>query len=292
MDLGHWNFSVEFNVDEWFGFIYRIIELDTNREYLGKKQFTKMKSKIVKGRKNRKRTILESDWKTYTGSSTALNEQILLKGKDNYRFEIVSLHKSRGSLHYAEVCIQINENVLRAKLPDGTRKYYNRVINGVKYIPPDEVTEEYLIKQSNAKLRFYKTDEGEKLKKYLSELPHKSGEDHPLFGKVRPDDVKKKISDGNKGKQAGSNNPMFGKPCFYNMTEDQVQQWKQNISKATKGKPKSDNMRSRLSNSIKGIPKKKVECPHCKKIGGEGNMKRYHFNNCKLLRNIDQTDGT
>lgn len=37
----------------------------------------------------------------------------------------------------------------------------------------------------------------------------------------------------------------------------------------------------RTSAALKGIPKKVVECPHCKKSGGEGNMKRYHFNNCK-----------
>ena len=28
------------------------------------------------------------------------------------------------------------------------------------------------------------------------------------------------------------------------------------------------------------VPKKKVTCPHCGKIGGAGNMKRYHFENC------------
>lgn len=153
MDLGHWEFLVDFDVTNWFGFIYRITEIDTGKQYIGKKQFTKMKSKIIKGRKNRKRTILESDWKTYTGSSAALNEQILLKGKENYKFEIVSLHKTRGSLHYAEVCTQINEDVLRAKLPNGLKKYYNRVINGVKYVPPDELIEEYEIKQSNLKIK-------------------------------------------------------------------------------------------------------------------------------------------
>lgn len=32
------------------------------------------------------------------------------------------------------------------------------------------------------------------------------------------------------------------------------------------------------------VPKKRVTCPHCSKEGGEGNMKRYHFTNCKSLR--------
>jgi len=37
----------------------------------------------------------------------------------------------------------------------------------------------------------------------------------------------------------------------------------------------------RTSEALKGKPKNKVSCPHCHKIGGQGNMKRYHFNNCK-----------
>jgi hypothetical protein len=30
-------------------------------------------------------------------------------------------------------------------------------------------------------------------------------------------------------------------------------------------------------------PKEKVTCPHCNKIGGISQMKRWHYNNCKLL---------
>lgn len=29
-------------------------------------------------------------------------------------------------------------------------------------------------------------------------------------------------------------------------------------------------------------PKSKIECPHCGKIGGSNNMKRWHFDNCKV----------
>ena len=39
----------------------------------------------------------------------------------------------------------------------------------------------------------------------------------------------------------------------------------------------------RTSKALKGKKKKVVCCPHCGKSGGEGNMKRYHFNNCKKL---------
>ena len=34
----------------------------------------------------------------------------------------------------------------------------------------------------------------------------------------------------------------------------------------------------------RGIPKKKITCPHCNKIGSISNMKRYHFDNCQIVK--------
>ena len=31
-----------------------------------------------------------------------------------------------------------------------------------------------------------------------------------------------------------------------------------------------------------GVPHQKVTCPHCGQVGGARNMKRYHFDNCKM----------
>jgi hypothetical protein len=47
----------------------------------------------------------------------------------------------------------------------------------------------------------------------------------------------------------------------------------QKISDAKKGKPAWN----------KGIPSEQVICPHCGKIGGISNMKRYHFDNCNVI---------
>ena len=138
MDSGHWFFPKEFDIDDWFGFIYRIIEIDTGMEYIGKKQFHSHLKKSVKGRKNKKSVVKENDWKSYTGSSVRLNEEIKKKGMDNYIFLIESLHKTRGSLYYAEVERQIVESVLTTQLPSGQRKYYNGQISAVKFIPPPE----------------------------------------------------------------------------------------------------------------------------------------------------------
>ncbi len=134
MDLGHWEFPHKFNVDEWFGFVYRITEKSTNRQYLGKKQFwIKFKRPPLKGRKNKRHAVKESLWKEYTGSSERLNEAIAKNGMDNYSFEIESLHESKSSLHYAEVKAQVVEDVMVAMFKDGTPKYYNGQISATKF---------------------------------------------------------------------------------------------------------------------------------------------------------------
>ena len=148
MDLGHWEFPHEFNVEDWFGFIYRIAELNTGREYVGKKQFHSNLTKAVKGRKNRKHFKKESSWRTYTSSSIELNKSIELYGKENYKFQIISLHKTKGSLHYREVELQVMEDVLRTRLPCGIRKYYNGNISAVKFYPPSEHVDEVAMKAS------------------------------------------------------------------------------------------------------------------------------------------------
>ena len=33
--------------------------------------------------------------------------------------------------------------------------------------------------------------------------------------------------------------------------------------------------------ATRGVPRQKIECPHCEKIGGISQMKRWHFENCK-----------
>jgi hypothetical protein len=38
---------------------------------------------------------------------------------------------------------------------------------------------------------------------------------------------------------------------------------------------------AKISTALSGVEKKKIICPYCNKIGGAGNMKRYHFDNCK-----------
>jgi len=137
-ETGHWVFPKEFDPEQFIGFVYRITHIPTGRSYLGKKFFHSTIRKIVKNRKNRKKVIKESNWKKYTGSSNWLNSEIALYGKDQFAFEILSLHESRGTLAYAEVEILVTKNVLRAKLLDGSKAYYNGLIPPIKFTPGDE----------------------------------------------------------------------------------------------------------------------------------------------------------
>ena len=60
--------------ENYQGFVYEITELQTNKKYIGKKNFWKPKilPKNSK-RKRRIRTRVESDWRGYFGSSGILS---------------------------------------------------------------------------------------------------------------------------------------------------------------------------------------------------------------------------
>ena len=62
------------------------------------------------------------------------------------------------------------------------------------------------------------------------------GEKNAFYGKKHSDEMKKRLSKERKGVWGvGNKNAMFGRPCYYKMSEEQKQAWKNNISKATSG---------------------------------------------------------
>jgi len=133
MDIGHWTAPFEFDPEDWYGFIYRITNTQNGMQYIGRKQFRNTQRKKVKGRKNRKKIIKESNWREYTSSSRQINELIKKFGKEIFKFEIIELCKTKGELTYREAEIQWEEKVLSATLPDGSPKYYNGNIGAVKF---------------------------------------------------------------------------------------------------------------------------------------------------------------
>ena len=90
----------EEHIGEAFGFVYMITHLKTGRKYIGKKFFTKSKTKQVKGKKKRSR--VSSDWMTYWGSNKKLQEEVKENGVDQYTREILHLCKTRSECSYWE----------------------------------------------------------------------------------------------------------------------------------------------------------------------------------------------
>jgi hypothetical protein len=107
-----------------FGFIYKITHIDTNKAYIGKKSlYHNKKHKLTKkqldeqpvtrGRKSTHEILhVESDWKTYYGSSKELAADIKQFGKDKFRREIIYLAKGKKQLTYLELKAQFEYDVL------------------------------------------------------------------------------------------------------------------------------------------------------------------------------------
>ena len=97
------NTAQEFTEDmigDAFGMVYIITHTPTGKKYVGKKFFTKAKTRQVKGKKKRSRVA--SDWITYWGSNKELQEEVKKNGEEQYTREILHLCKSRSELSYWE----------------------------------------------------------------------------------------------------------------------------------------------------------------------------------------------
>jgi hypothetical protein len=108
---------------DWYGFVYEITNITNNRKYIGMKFFTAASRKQVKGKI--KKIRIESDWKTYYGSSKELQADIDAIGKENFHREILRLCEARGETKYWELKLQVLNNVLEERFANGDFVYYN-----------------------------------------------------------------------------------------------------------------------------------------------------------------------
>lgn len=109
--------------EEYQGFVYQITEIESGKKYIGKKFFWKPKTlPKTKTRKRRIKTRVESDWKSYYGSSKEVQQIVEDKGSDSFKREILRLCKTKGECSYYEAKLQFEYDVL---LSDD---YYNEFI--------------------------------------------------------------------------------------------------------------------------------------------------------------------
>ena len=120
------------DIDDKFGFVYRITNLQSGKQYIGRKYFTQRR----KPRGGKRRVTSESDWKRYYGSSEELKRDRKLLGNDLFKREILSLHKSKGLTNFEETRQLFLNNVLTEAMTDGSPAYYNSNILG-RYMRKD-----------------------------------------------------------------------------------------------------------------------------------------------------------
>ena len=120
------------DIGEYYGFVYRITNITTQKSYIGRKYFYQKR----KPRGGKRRVTSESDWKRYYGSSDDLKQDIRSLGRGSFRREILSLHTTLGKVNYEETKQLFLHNVLMEALDDGTPMYYNSNILG-RYMRKD-----------------------------------------------------------------------------------------------------------------------------------------------------------
>lgn len=99
--------------EDFYGFVYLITNKKTNKKYIGKKFFySKVTKPPLKGKTRKRRSVKESDWKTYYGSNKQLVEDVEREGAQHFSREILRVCKSRGATNYWEAKYQFQYNVL------------------------------------------------------------------------------------------------------------------------------------------------------------------------------------
>lgn len=111
-----------------FGIVYLITDYNDDqyaeKKYVGCKEiYSNKKASVVNGRYRKK--CKWASYRTYTGSSVALNKQIEKYGKDKFKFEVLHVidQKEKSSLQYMEAEEIVNRKAL---LRDD---YYNQMLN-------------------------------------------------------------------------------------------------------------------------------------------------------------------
>jgi len=113
-----------FDIDGYFGFVYKITNIETGKIYIGKKSFFHNKKKkltkkelaeqpVTRGRKIiTKIEQVDSGWRDYYGSSKELITDVKSLGKDKFHRIILDFCSTKKQLTYSEIFNQMVYRVL------------------------------------------------------------------------------------------------------------------------------------------------------------------------------------
>lgn len=106
--------------DGYLGFVYLITRKRDGKKYVGQKLFwSKVTKPPLKGKTKKRRSLKESDWKSYWSSCLELQKDVEAEGAEGFDRHILHLARSKAELNWLE----LKEQVLRDAIvrPD----YYN-----------------------------------------------------------------------------------------------------------------------------------------------------------------------
>lgn len=110
--------------EDYVGFVYEITDLRNSKIYIGKKKFWATRTlPPLKGKKRKRRKIIESDWKSYYGSSEEVKSLLEANGPGIFKRKILRLCKTTAELSYYELKEQMTRDVLL--YPE---RYYNAFV--------------------------------------------------------------------------------------------------------------------------------------------------------------------
>lgn len=178
----------------------------------------------------------------YFGSGVYLWRSITRHGKDKHSIEIIEFCDSRDLVKSREAEL-VNEVTLKDPL----------CMNHIKGGGGGDFSESTCQKISAAK-KGVKLSEETKMKMSESRKGQPKSEAHC-----------KAIAASHMGK--------VGKP--------HTKESRLKISASGMGRVTSEETKNKQSETQKGRPKPILVCPHCSKSGGNSNMVRYHFDNCR-----------
>ena len=108
------------DIGDYKAFVYLITNVVTGRKYIGKKRFTKVRTKPpLKGKVRKRKVKSESDWQSYYGSNEELKQEVKELGESSFKREILRLCDSLTEASYYEAKEQFDREVLL------TEEYYN-----------------------------------------------------------------------------------------------------------------------------------------------------------------------
>lgn len=166
-------------------------------------------------------------------------------------------------------------------------KYWHHIVNKAGYsveILFDGITWEEACQKEKELIEYYgRKDLG------LGPLVNMTEGGNGSVGRMVSEESRKRMSNIIKGKKLGplskEHKQKMSDTLKGKKRKPLSKEHKQKISISEKGKKISNESRQKMSMARRGIPKSKLICPHCSKEGGINNMKRWHFENCKVLHN-------